>query len=447
MTHLEQTTNKKDKLFMDSAKQKQKQNSKQKDRKSFLLNGSITKGVLFPRLIVITIVALLLFIGLIMVYSASSVEGYNDKGSASYFFIRQVIFVVIGCALAAAVIFATPKIWDKNVLLWLWIISIAMLAITLAAGFVGLGAKRWISIAGFTFQPSEFAKITVLLGLANIIIRYQIGELDGGIRTLIAQGGICVVIPVFFIIIQPDLGTTLVLLASVLAVLWFTEFNAGFLKWILIAIAVLTVLAILLQGFRSTRILAWLHPEADPDGYGYQSLNSYYAFSNGGFFGVGLGNSTQKYEYLTYAYNDFIFAIIGEEGGFLAVIVLMALYIALLFFSFRIGSHAQSSFGTVVCNASAVTIVFQAFLNMACVSGVLPVTGKPLPFISYGGSSMLSTMILVGIILSVSFKDSEDDHKRRKSIRSNTRNGYGRDQGRASAQNTRRRRNNGQTVA
>ncbi len=429
---------------MDRAQQK----SKSKSHTSFLLNGSITKGVLVPRLIVITIVALLLFIGLIMVYSASSVEGYNDKGSASYFFVRQLIFVVLGCGFATAIIFFTPKIWNKNVLLALWGFSILLLVLTFLLGFVGLGAKRWIDIAGFTLQPSEFAKITTLLGLAYIIVSYQSGELVGGIRSLIIYGTICVVIPAGLILIQPDLGTTLVLLTSVLAVLWFTEFNAGFLKWILIAIAVLAIIAICLQGFRSTRILAWLHPELDPDGYGYQSLNSYYAFSNGGFFGVGLGNATQKYEYLTYAYNDFIFAIIGEEGGFFAVIVLMALYILLLFFSFRIGSHAQSSFGMVVCNASAVTIVFQAFLNMACVSGVLPVTGKPLPFISYGGSSMLSTMILVGIILSVSFKDSQDDsRRRRKSIRDNTRDRRQRERDRGYTQDTRRRRSSGQTVA
>ncbi len=391
---------------------------------SFLTRGAPSYEVLAPRLTVIVVVAILLAIGLVMVYSASSVEAYNDHGEASYYLKRQLVFAAVGIACAAVVVCLTPKIWNQNVLSMIWAISLALLVFTWLAGFVGLGAKRWVALGPFVFQPSEFAKITVMLLFANLVVRYREGQLKNGFKSLLGWTAITVVLPAMMILIQPDLGTTLVLLISVVAVLWFGEVNRKWVMYLLVAVAALAVIAIAFQGFRSTRILAWLSPESDPDGYGYQSLNSYYAFANGGFFGVGLGNSTQKYEYLTYAYNDFIFAIIGEETGFLGCIVLIGLYMLLAVCSFRIGSHAQSAFGMIVCNAAAATIVFQALLNMGCVTGVFPVTGKPLPFISYGGSSMISTMILVGVILSVSFKDSDDGSRRRRgAIRERTRDG------------------------
>ena len=373
---------------------------------------------------VIGIVAMLLVIGLVMVYSASSVDAYNDYGDSAYFLKRQAVFMVLGIICALVVIALTPRIWSHNVLIGIWVASVALLVLTMALGYVGLGAKRWISIGPFSFQPSEFAKIAMMLLAADLIVRYQDGELEGGFKELVIGLVVAILVPSVVILMQPDLGTTIVALVATLAVLWFGEINR---KWVIlfcVAVIVVGVVAIATMGFRSTRITAWLDPESDPYGSGYQSLNSYYAFANGGIFGVGLGNSTQKYEYLTYAYNDFIFAIIGEEGGLVGAVFVMALYFFLVFFSFRIGSHANSRFGMIVCNSSAVTIAFQAFLNIACVCGVLPVTGKPLPLISYGGSSMLATMILVGIILSVSFKDSGDGaDSRRSSIRVRSQDG------------------------
>lgn len=368
------------------------------------------------------IVALLLVIGLVMVYSASSVDAYNDYGDSAYFLKRQAVFVALGIICAAVVIALTPRIWSPNILLGIWIASVLMLALTMALGYVGLGAKRWISIGPFSFQPSEFAKIAMMLLAADLIVRYQNGDLEA--KQLIVGLLVAILVPCAIIIMQPDLGTTIVALVSTLAVLWFGEVKRKWVIGFLVMVFIVGVVAIATMGFRSSRITAWLDPESDPYGSGYQSLNSYYAFANGGIFGVGLGNSTQKYEYLTYAYNDFIFAIIGEEGGIVGAVFVIVLYFLLAVFSFRIGSHANSRYGMIVCDSAAVTIVFQAFLNIACVCGVLPVTGKPLPLISYGGSSMLATMILVGIILSVSFKDSDGGVSlRRSSIRVRSRAG------------------------
>ncbi len=382
---------------------------------ALLMKGAPSREVLVPRLVVMAIVALLLVVGIVMIYSASSVDAYvSDANQSSAFFRKHLIIVAASVVVAVLVVAFRNLWWNQRFLLWAWIISTVMLIVTFGFGFVGLGAKRWIDLGFFQLQPSEFAKITVMLMFANLLVRYRNGELANGFRSLTLWSAVYVLLPVAGIIIQPDLGTTLVLMMSVVAVLWFGEIKRSYLIAIFAAIAVLAIIAILAAGFRSDRIMAWLHPQDDPYGYGYQSLNSYYAFANGGFLGVGLGNSTQKYQYLTYPHNDFIYAIVGEEGGFVAAVGLIVLFLALAFFSFRIGRHAQSEFGMLICNSAAATIVFQALLNMGCVSGVFPVTGKPLPFISYGGSSLVSTMILVGIILSVSFWDSDDGSRRRR---------------------------------
>ena len=381
--------------------------------------GDASMEVLRPRIAVIVIVLVLLCFGIIMVYSASSIEAYSasEGSSTTTFLVRQVIFALGGVVIAALISRIPMSVWNRDILRIIWVISVAALIITVGLGYIGLGAKRWIDLGIISLQPSEFAKVAVILNGAYLMVRWQNGELDGKNQLLLSWLFLAGV-PAVFIVIQPDLGTTVVMLVATVAVLWFGELDR---KWVYLVIGVVIVVGILfivLQGFRSARIIAWLNPESDPLGNGYQSLNAYYSISSGGFFGVGLGNSTQKYLYLPYGYNDFIFAVICEEMGMAGALVVIALFIALAFFSFRIGEHADSSFGKIVCDASAAILVFQGLLNISCVVGLLPVTGKPLPFISYGGSSMISTMILVGLILMVSFQDTASPAaKRQKSIR------------------------------
>ncbi len=378
----------------------------------------VDASIMIPRLLLLGCVILLLAIGLVMVYSASSVEAYNDYEEASYFLKRQAIFAIIGIGLAALVAFLPFRIWNGNVLWGIWLIAVLFLGATDLFGFVGLGSRRWIDLGFFTLQPSEFAKIAVMLLVTYLIINFK----NGGYPSFLAfvvRLAVVVVIPGLLIFAQPDLGTTLILLVGVLAVLWFGEISRRVIFIGLLSVAILALLAVTIVGFRSDRLAAWLNPWDDPLDTGYQIINSYYAFSEGGIFGVGLGNSTQKYLYLTYAYNDFIFAIIGEEFGLIGAMFVVLLYVGFAFAAFRIGNMATDLFGKIITNSMAMTIVFQAFLNIACTTGLLPVTGKPLPFISYGGSSLISTMIMVGFILAVSLQYSSDDvQRRRASIRS-----------------------------
>ncbi|MGI6220357.1 MAG: putative lipid II flippase FtsW [Coriobacteriales bacterium] len=374
-------------------------------------------AVLTPRLTFIISVALLLAIGLVMVYSASAPEAYRDFNDTAYFLKREVIWVAAGVVLTFIVAKLPFGLWNRKVLWVIWGIMVAILIFNHIAGFVGLGARRWIMIGPFTFQPSEFAKIAMMLLAASIVIGYRNGEFRSfGQFAVVFIGSIA--IPTFLILAQPDLGTVLVALVGILAVLWFGEFSKRIIAAVIIAVIVLALLAIVSQGFRSDRIAAWIHPEDDPAGTGYQILNSFYAFSEGGVFGVGLGNSTQKYLYLPFAYNDFIFAVIGEEFGLIGCAVIIVLFLVMLRSALQIGEMASSPFAKIIACSSATVIAFQAFLNMACTIGALPVTGKPLPFISYGGSSMFATMILVGFVLAVSFQSSDDTAtRRRKDIR------------------------------
>ena len=374
-------------------------------------------AVLSPRLAFIISVALLLAIGLVMVYSASAPEAYRDFNDTAHFLKREVIWVAGGIFLAFVVAKLPFGFWNSKVLWLIWGILVAILVFNLAAGFVGLGARRWIMIGAFTFQPSEFAKIAMMLLASSLVVAYRDGEYQT-FNQFIARMLLCIGVPTFLILAQPDLGTVLVAMAGILCVLWFGEFPKRIIIAAIVIVVVLAVLAIATQGFRSARIMAWLNPEADPTGTGYQILNSFYAFSDGGIFGVGLGNSTQKYLYLPYAYNDFIFAVIGEEFGLIGCIVIIALFLVMLRSAYQIGAMASGPFSKIIACSSASVIAFQAFLNMACTMGALPVTGKPLPFISYGGSSMFATMILVGFVLAVSFQSSDDTAtRRRKGIR------------------------------
>ena len=370
-------------------------------------------AVLTPRLVFIISVALLLAFGLVMVYSASAPEAYRDFNDTAYFLKREVIWVGLGIVLAFIVAKLPFGLWNGKVLWTIWFVMVVILFVNLFLGFVGWGAKRWILIGPFTFQPSEFAKIAMMLLASYLVVEFR----NGSFRTLkqfVIQMAICVAVPVGLILAQPDLGTVLVAMVGILCVLWFGEFPKRYIIGFIVVVIALGLIMIFASGFRGGRIQAWLHPENDPAGTGYQILNSFYAFSDGGIFGVGLGNSTQKYLYLPFAYNDFIFAVIGEEFGLVGCAVIIILFLVMLRSAYQIGVMAANQFSKIIACTSASIIAFQAFLNMACTIGVVPVTGKPLPFISYGGSSMMATMILVGFVLAVSFQSSDDTATRRQ---------------------------------
>lgn len=337
--------------------------------------------------------------GLVMIYSASSITASVKEGSAWHFFVRQLIFIGLGAAIAFVVSRIDYRILKSKAMV-LWGAGIALLGAALVFGVIRGGARRWIPLGLFNLQPSELAKIACVIAVAALAVEWMRGRTE----TSRFMGAVAVItgVPTVLIIAQPDLGTTLTLIVAVAMVLILAGISWRWVGLGVVAGTALVALAIALEPYRVRRVLAFLDPWADPQGKGYQTVQALLAFGTGGIDGVGLGLSRQKFFYLPEAHTDFILAIIGEEVGLigtLAVVVAMAVFV---WAGFRIAIGARDPFGRLVAGGISGMLGFQAALNMFAVTGLIPVTGKPLPFVSYGGSSMLVTMICVGLVLSVS---------------------------------------------
>ena len=356
-----------------------------------------------PRLVFLLSVIILTAIGCVMIYSSSIAQAVEAETTALSYLTDQLLFVVVGAVAAFVVWKWLPcQIWRGPFLWIIWLVAVALLLLVALMGLVGLGAKRWLSLGPISLQPSEFAKIVFILMAARLFCEYREGS--STVAQMLVKAFLFIGIPVAFLYVtQSDLGTTVIIAVGVLAVMWLGEVPLRFIAGILVLGAIFVVFAIVGTGYRSDRML-FLNPWNDGEGGqagGFQLIHSYYAFSQGGLFGVGLGNSREKF-YLPEAETDFIFAIIGEELGMVGALVVVALFIALLYSGMRIANAASTAFGTMVAGSCTIMLVFQAFLNIGCVVGLLPTTGKPLPFISSGGSSLIATFIMVGLILSVS---------------------------------------------
>ena len=347
--------------------------------------------IMGPRLLFIASVAVLLTFGLIMVYSASSITAYNDFHDAAYYVKRQVTFMAIGIVACIACAKIPYRFWcNPTVFVVLWFITVLLLTATaFGLGVSALGAERSIMIAGFALQPAEFAKIGIL--------------------------AVATLVPLILIYRQPDLGTAIILAVGFLALCLLAQVPLKPIAIIIGALVLYVVFACVTQPYHLERIITMFDPWVDPQGDGYQSVQSLYAFGSGGLFGTGLGLSRQKYLYLPYAHTDFIFAIVGEELGFIGAAALVAIFGVFIFAGIQISRRASDLYGCYIAGSMTVMVGFQACVNMACVCGIAPVTGKALPFISYGGSSLMATMIIVGLILSVSVHtrvDAENEQRR-----------------------------------
>lgn len=365
--------------------------------------------ILTPRIIVLLVVLALSLLGFVMIYSASSViilgeaKDLVQADAASYLF-DQLKFALVGVVCAVILWKFIPyHLWTGPFLWGVWITAVALLVLTAVMGEVGLGAQRWLSLGPVGIQASEFAKVAFVLMAARILADFRAGELT--VKGLFIQIGLLLLLPILFLYqTQSDLGTTLIIFVGILAVMWMGEVPLRVILLLIGAGAVFAVIATVFTGYRSDRLL-FLNPWNDGmNGYdkGYQLIHSFYAFSEGGLFGVGLGNSREKYLYLPEAETDFIFAIIGEELGMIGAVAVIGLFMALLYAGMHIARSAPDDFGSMVAGSCTIMLVFQAFLNIGCVIGVLPTTGKPLPFVSSGGSSLVATFIMVGLILAVS---------------------------------------------
>lgn len=361
--------------------------------------------IMAPRVVLYVCALSLTLFGLLMIYSASSIMALSsaDYGNnPAYFVIRQAVFAGVGALLALVLAHVDYRAWHGRLLVATWFATVAMLGLIYTPIAQGAyGASRWISVAGFTLQPSELAKVTVVLTAANVCRRYyQVRDIDQ--RQLVRLLVIGVGIPLGLILLQPDKGTTGILVLTVLIMLYLAGMPARFLVGLLVVGVALAVLLAMRDDYSRQRVVTMFDPFVDPYRAGYQLVQGFYAFASGGLFGVGLGLSRQKYSYLPMAHNDFIFAVIGEELGLVGTLGVLAAFALLVWAGLKVAEYAPDLTGRLVASGCTALIAIQLLLNVYGVLGMFPLSGKPVPFISYGGTSIVSCLMLVGLIASVS---------------------------------------------
>ncbi|GEM_PF-284166 len=376
--------------------------------------SSTSVQLTMPCMVLLLSVTALTLIGIVMVYSASTYQAVKEGHPSYHYLSRHLVYVVLGVSIAFVLSRLDHRIFTRKRLVWaLWGVEVFLLLCTAAFGISQYGAKRWINVGFGTLQASEFAKVVILVIMAGYLADF----LDGGIelRELAVKAGAAVLVPTALIVIQPDLGTSIIILVTVLSTMWVGELDSRLILGVLGIVFVVGIIGIIAEPYRMQRVLSFLgigSTEAAQGGE-YQVQNSLYALGSGGLLGSGLGHSGQKYGYLPEGHTDFIFAIIGEELGLVGTLVIVALFIAFVAAGLRIAYQASTPFGRMVAGGATVVIGFQAFLNMYCAVGMFPVTGKPLPFVSSGGSSLLSTFILVGLLLAISLQSTPEAAARR----------------------------------
>ena len=347
------------------------------------------------------LVLLLLSVGLIMLYSASYAQSAYDTGYAisTKYLQKQAVCAAMG--LAAMYFFSRVpvQVWYKSAWL-LYGISIVLLLSVLVIGQEVNGARRWISIAGLQFQPSEVAKFTMILLFARLTRNY--GQDAKQFRFGVMGFGMALMGILVPLALEKHLSA-IMLMGMVAVVMMFVAGTQ--VRWLLAgagAAAVFVVLYVTFMGYAGDRVTAWLHPEQDPGDTGYQILQSLYAIGSGGVFGLGLGKSRQKYLYLPFQYNDYIFAICCEELGLLGAAAIVALFAMTILRGYWIALHARDRFSTVLATGLVTLIAVQTILNLCVVTNLLPSTGIALPFFSYGGTALAVNLGEMGIVLQIS---------------------------------------------
>jgi cell division protein FtsW len=336
----------------------------------------------------------LILFGVIMVFSASYMYATENMGSSYHFLVKQLIFISLGLSVA--------WVFSKLKILYLYkqayrinIFFSFLLTLTLVPGLsvVIKGSKRWLNLGFMHLQPGEFLKYTLMLAA----IRYfeNFNSYNPKQRATYFAS---LVYPLAIFILQPDFGTFFVSSMIIGFIAFLSSFPRKYFYSFLISGFVGAAVILISAPYRMRRLTAFMDPWKDPRGSGFQIIQSFLAFANGSFFGQGLGNSNEKLFYLPEAYNDFIFSVVGEELGFIGVLGTAIMFISFIFIGFKMAISLRSRVGSIMLATIIFAIGFQAFLNMGVVLGVLPTKGLNLPFISYGGSSMMANLGALGLV-------------------------------------------------
>ncbi len=356
------------------------------------------------------VVGLLCLLGLMMVLSASSVEALHDYGGAWLFFQRQLLWLVLGVGALAATIRLDYHRWRRPSGPFV-VVCLVLLVLVLipALGLEVSGSRRWLGWGPLRIQPSELAKLALLIFAADLLARRadRVREPGAIVKPLFvvlgAFGGL--------VMLQPDMGTTIVLCLIVLTVLFVGGLPVLRMAGVLVASAGAGLVVGLVEGYRRARLFSFLDPWKDAGNTGYQVAQSLVALGSGNYTGVGLGASRAKWGFLPNAHTDFIFAIIGEELGLIGTSLVVALFMAFTYLGVKTALRAPDRFGSLLAAGVTGWIAGQAVVNMGAVTGRLPVTGVPLPFVSFGGSALVVSLAAVGILVNVARQSTDGDRR------------------------------------
>jgi cell division protein FtsW len=356
--------------------------------------------------LIIAVAALLTTLGLTMVLSASGVHSYDEDGSPWVIFAKQVLWTIVGLVAFYAAL-RMPVNLMRRLAFPAFAMTIVMLALVLVPGIgkEANGSRGWFVVAGFSMQPSELAKIAFAIWGAHLLAARRLEH--ASLREMLFPLVPAAVIALFLIVLQPDLGQTVSMGIILLGLLWYAGLPLRVFLSSLVAVVLAAGVLAMSAGYRSDRVQSWLNPGDDSMGSGYQARQARYALANGGIFGDGLGQGTAKWNYLPNAHNDFIFAIIGEELGFVGAVGLLLLFGLFAYTGMRIARRSADPFLRLLTATTTLWVLGQAFINVGYVVGLLPITGLQLPLISAGGTSTATTLLMIGVMTSAARHEPE----------------------------------------
>ena len=349
----------------------------------------------------IIVVLALVAIGIVMTYSASGIYADQVMGDPLYFLMRQMAYFCIGAVFLLFFSLVNPQFYQRNSrLIMLFAIFLLLAVYVPAIAKATRGTRRWLHLFGFNFQPAEFSKLALCIYFSDYVTRKEKAIVRGSFSVFIPPLIVLLIISML-ILMQPDLGSVVILFIISGILFFLSGIRQRYIWLFLFVCATISYFAIIKVPYRVERIMAYLNPWSDPQGSGFQIIQSFLALALGGIQGVGLGQSTQKLFYLPQSYTDFIFSIIGEELGFLGAAFVVTLFLLFLIFGIRIARRQYEPFKKFLSLSLVLLIIVQVIINILVATGLLPTKGLPLPFISYGGSSLVMNMVAVGIIVGV----------------------------------------------
>lgn len=342
---------------------------------------------------------ILVAVGFVFVFSASSYSAEINYGNKYYFLIKQIIGAIIGFAVMILTSRVDYKLYGKYKIPILCV-GILLLAIVFIPG-VGVsnyGAQRWIRLPGFTIQPSEIAKFCFVIFCAGYLAKNKdIIKTFKGILPILCTGAIFCVL----IMLEPNMSITICVGLTMFLMLFVGGAKIKHFVLLSVPVVCLGILLVVIEPYRMERLVAFINPWANPQGEGYQLIQSLYSLSSGGLFGVGIFNSRQKYLFLPFSESDFIFSIIGEETGFFGCLFIIIIFGVMIYQGIKIAYHAKDRFGCYLASGIVCVIATQVLINIAVVTGSIPPTGVPLPFISAGSTALVVFMGAIGVLLNI----------------------------------------------